>query len=108
MFLESNSIWFHKLIQLCQAKNLEIVISLTPVYDSYKKQREPDALMRRDSILNELTHSYNNIKLFDMENHGEFEVNDYLNENHLNARGAEKFTRTLDTFLSKTKLYFYD
>ncbi len=108
VFLESNSIWFHKLIQLCQAKNLEIVISLTPVYDSYKKQREPDALMRRDSILNELTHSYNNIKLFDMENNGEFEVNDYLNENHLNARGAEKFTRTLDTFLSKTKLYFYD
>jgi len=102
-FLDNSVGWFNKVLAYCDKKGIDVIIALTPVYDHYQKGRDPEVLKRRDSILKSVQQRYSDIRIFDQERSQEYHIYDYMNENHLNPRGAKKFTKKLDEFISSSK-----
>jgi hypothetical protein len=72
-----------------------------PLYKTYLEKRNPEMLMRRDSILNVIAMRYPNVRIFNKEADTiQFKVSDFNNHNHLNPKGAKKFTKELNTFIN--------
>ena len=100
-YLAETSDWLHKVLEICARRNIEVIITLTPVYsDYYANQIKKGVITRRDSILRRVLIKYPSTRIFDEERNTDFTVYDFLNENHLNPRGAEKFTKKLNFFIN--------
>ena len=83
-------------------KKLKVVITSLPMHKYYLKERNPNILKRRDSILDLVLKNYSNVKAFRKEEDTiQFTTRDYINHNHLNPRGAEKFTKELNSFIKE-------
>jgi len=98
-YLKNNSLWLDRILKYCENQNIEVIIALTPIYDHYEKSRDPNVLYRRDSVLKQKMAQYPKIKLFNEEKSTDYTIFDYANENHLNPRGAKKFSQKLNHFL---------
>ncbi len=96
-----NRQYFYKMIETVIADNKEVVITCTPTYTTYLNKRNPSILKRRDSILNDIHIKYPEVRFLNLEEDTiTFGVRDFINENHLNADGAEKFTKKLNEVLN--------
>ena len=100
-YLAYSASWLEKILAYCEEQQLEVVLALTPVYESYREVQDVTMIQRRDSVLNSVQQSYPQLHILDLEESPVFTVYDYMNENHLNPRGAQKFTKKLDEFLRK-------
>lgn len=101
LYLDFTTQWFSKVIDYCKANNLELIIAKTPTFENYREHQDPAILGRRDSIVARALSQNAHLSLFDQEESPDYLLTDYLNENHLNPRGAEKFTKKLDAFINK-------
>ncbi len=90
---KKNTIYLFEMLNYMQTKKLNVIICTVPLYKTYLKERNPNIVRRRDSILSLIKNKYSNILLLDKETDTlQFTVKDFLNENHLNPDGAAKFT----------------
>jgi hypothetical protein len=97
---EHNSDYFLNMIRELETMGMEVVVTTTPLYNSYKEKRNPNILKRRDSILEVVQRRYPRVRIFNCEaDCTEFTIKDFLNHNHLNRDGARKFAEKLDQFL---------
>ncbi len=97
----NNTPFFYSMIRTALANDKKVVIGSLPTYKTYLKERNPNILRRRDSILNDIQIKFPEVKFLNMESDSiTFGVKDYINENHLNARGAEKFTKQLNEVIN--------
>ena len=79
-----------------------MVLTSLPMHRYYLRGRNPNILRRRDSILELVLENYKNVRAFRKEEDTiHFKTSDYINHNHLNPRGAEKFTKELNTFIEE-------
>jgi len=85
-YLENSSKWFERILAYCMERELEVIISLTPVYGNFKEAIAPEVIQRRDSILKNALNKYPEVRVFNQEDSKE---------------GAEKFTKKLDAFLKR-------
>ncbi len=99
LFLHNTAL-LYKLLDYAQNKDLKVIICTMPLYRTYLDERNPDILRRRDSILKLLPIKYKNVKVFERENDTmHFITSDYINHNHLNPVGAEKFSKDLNEII---------
>lgn len=95
-----NSSYFLNMIKELETMGLDVIVTTTPLYNTYKDKRNPHILKRRDSILQVVEQRFPKVRIFNCEaDCTDFTVKDFLNHNHLNAEGARKFTEKLDHFL---------
>ena len=97
-----NTEFLFEMLDYTKKHNLNVVISTIPLYKTYLKARNPKILKRRDSILGVISEKYSNVRIFYKESDTiRFTTSDYVNQNHLNPRGAEKFSIELNEFIQK-------
>ena len=95
-----NSSYFLNMIKELETMGMEVIVTTTPLYKTYKEKRNLHILKRRDSILQAVEQRFPNVRIFNCEaDCAEFTVTDFLNYNHLNVEGARKFTEKLEYFL---------
>ncbi|MRT17770.1 hypothetical protein F3C99_12495 [Vitellibacter sp. q18] len=91
--LRKNSTYLFHMLDFMQQKNLTVIIATIPLYKTYVEKRKAPIVNRRDSILSIIKRKYKNVVILNEETDTlKFTVTDFLNENHLNPYGAEKFT----------------
>jgi hypothetical protein len=99
---EKNTEFLYKMLDYLAEKKLNVVITTLPMHRYYLINRNPNILRRRDSILKLVLKNYNNVRAFRKEEDSiNFKTIDFINHNHLNPRGAEKFTIELNTFIKE-------
>ncbi|GAB5400337.1 MAG: hypothetical protein Aureis2KO_19220 [Aureisphaera sp.] len=97
---KKNTALYFDILNYCKQKGYKVVVCKVPMYKTYHQRKNPDILRRRDSILELSQKQFDNITLFDLEQDTiNFEVNDFWNQSHLNPKGAEKYTKRLDSLL---------
>ena len=96
-----NTNFLFEMLAYSASENLKVVLCTMPLYKTYLAKRNPEMLRRRDSILNVISLKYSNVRIFNKEADTiQFKISDFNNHNHLNPRGAEKFTKSLNTFIN--------
>lgn len=98
-----NSAYFLTMLDYLQEEELEVIICTIPMYTTYFKQRNPEILHRRDSILDVIQKRYPNVRILDRETDTiNFNVKDFTNPSHMNPNGASKFTPILSELLESS------
>ncbi len=96
-----NTPFFYEMIETAQANKKNVVVTCLPLYKTYLNKRNIEILKRRDSVLNDIIIKFPDVKiLFTEQDTLTFRARDFINENHLNASGAEKFTKKLNQVLN--------
>jgi hypothetical protein len=95
---KKNTAYLLEMLEYAKAENLKVVVCTLPLYKTYLKERNPNIVRRRDSVLSVIKNKYNNVVLLNEEADTlNFTVKDFLNENHLNPDGAKKFTALVNS-----------
>jgi hypothetical protein len=99
---KKNTEFLYKMLDFLAEKKLNVVIATLPMHHYYLRNRNPDILKRRDSILELVLKNYNNVRADRKEEDSiTYTTSDFINHNHLNPRGAEKFTTELNAFIEE-------
>ena len=89
------------MINTCIQKNIIPIMISTPVYKSYYQSYLPAKEKWRKNYIHQFIEKYPSSIFLDYEQDSRFKVTDFKNEDHLNPKGAEKFSKILnDTLLS--------
>jgi hypothetical protein len=89
-FSEINLIYFYKILNLCKAKHIQLVILKTPLHPYYEKRVPAEYVSKYNEIVSE-----NKLKIIDFDN---ITFNDscFLPDGeHLSVKGADQVTRAL-------------
>jgi hypothetical protein len=92
--------WFLEIVNFCTRNNIELIITSTPTLQVYTHNIDPIIIKRRDSILRQTALKYSNVKLFNQEGNDLYKIEDFYDYNHLNSKGAEKFSKLLNKFIN--------
>jgi len=82
-------------LNVMRKKGIEVVFITTPVWRTYSKFLDQRILADNAGILAGLERKYG-YRYFDYGNDRRFGLSDFANNDHLNDRGARKFSRILD------------
>ena len=83
------------LIRAFKKKNVTPVLLTTPVFPTYSKFADEHRLLMNDSIINKLC-SENGCRYYNYFLDKRFIKTDFVDNDHLNFMGAEKFSRIID------------
>lgn len=95
-----NVAYFQEMLEYCKEEGLEVIICSPPTYSNFNKVRKQEVLKRRDSVLNTIKNSYNNVYFLQTETDTDFRSIHFRNENHLNSDGAKVFSAKLNAILN--------
>lgn len=88
------------IIDYCKKNNIELYFFSSPLYHTYLDSKIPEKEKRFKAYIKELISKYN-IHYYNFENSKKFTISDFSNEDHLNAIGAEKYSKTIDSILQR-------
>lgn len=88
------------LIEDCQSRQIKIVLITTPGLHFYYDHMDPIRYQRMQDNLNSLKVRYE-IPYFNYLKDPRFVPSDFANQDHLNTKGAEKFSKILDVEIIK-------
>ena len=87
-------------IKYLQAENIKIVLFASPTYTVHNKFRNPKYLSENRTVINKLCSDFS-IPYWDYSASNEFDLSDFYNNDHLNRKGAEKFSKMLNSRLNE-------
>ena len=97
-----NSEYLLQMLKTFESDNIRVILATTPLHGNYLRKRNSEILKRRDSMLNIIRDRFPEVSLLTLESDTLlFKTKDFLNQNHLNPRGAEKFTARLEQLLKE-------
>lgn len=89
------------LLSRLKQDNIAIYLVTTPVFSTYANHLDPEIIKRNHDIISRLQGKYQ-VSYFDYASDPRFQKDDFYDNDHLNTRGAEKFSRILEEdFLKK-------
>jgi len=88
------------IITYCKNNKIELYFFSSPLYVTYVKNKIPEKEIRFKNYINELIAKHH-INYHNFENSKKFKITDFSNEDHLNAIGAEKYSKTIDSIIHK-------
>jgi hypothetical protein len=101
---KENTVFLFKMLDDLESNKYNVIIATLPVYKTYVEYIDTSVVKRRDSILEVINKKYKNVSFLKEENDTTlFTVTDFINHNHLNPNGAEKFTKKLNTHINTLK-----
>lgn len=98
--LAENQRFLETMIQRLQTRNIRAVLLTTPAYKTYSAHLSSKLLETHSRIMTQLTQKYG-ISYFDFFTDSRFQLEDFEDNDHLNAAGAKKFSQLLDQEIIK-------
>lgn len=89
------------MLELCNKNHIRVVLVALPVYDTYQKGMRRDLMAYRTQWIESITRSDSTVSWFNFEAL-EYPVRYFINDDHLNSRGAELFTQKLNQLMFDT------
>lgn len=93
--VQSNLAVLGQMAELLKKKNIQMVLLVTPVYQTYARHVSPKNYETMMKGIEEVSNRYG-IKSYNYFHDGRFEVSDFSDNDHLNDRGAQKLSLLLD------------
>lgn len=93
---KENLNYMYKIFDLCKSHNVTVLLVRYPMDPKLYAGLDKTGLEEVDYYLSQFLQKYDNIKLMDYRDCNLFSYDEMYNANHLNPRGAEKFTRILN------------
>lgn len=95
---------FFEMLDYMKINELDVILCEAPMYKTYLEQRNPTILRRRDSVLKVAEKRYTNVSVVRFETDTtHFVVKDFIDQNHLNPKGGEKFSKKISEILLQKK-----
>lgn len=88
------------IIEYCKQNHIEIYFFSTPMYKTYIENEVVSKKIRVDTFIQNLILNYN-INYFNFEKSSKFNLKDFSNDDHLNAKGAEKYSKIIDSIITQ-------
>lgn len=100
-YIKSNEKLLKELISWCQTKEIRVVLISLPVYKSYYTNLNDSQLYKTLSFGKLMTQEFENCSYINMLDDGRFIKDDFFDADHLNAKGAKKFSSILNSLLTQ-------
>lgn len=91
-----------RMILFAQQRNIQVILYTPPAYHTYTDLVDKTQLASTIQVATEDTATYTNTRYLNFLSDARFTKPDFYDADHLNDRGAEKFTKLIDTILTKT------
>ena len=88
------------IVDLCQKNEVKVVLVMMPAYKSYVQHLNQNQLEKTISAAKFIDSKYSNCRFFNFLTDNQFKQSDFLDADHLNREGAEKFTILMDRLLT--------
>ena len=96
-----NSTYLLETIDNLVERDLNVVIFITPKHPLFHDRMNPIIVERRAQLLSSITARFPDVKILNREmDTVHFKTTDFRDHNHLNDKGAIKFTRMFDSLLN--------
>lgn len=98
--LDKNIEYLSTILTYCDEKDIKVILITTPTTDYYWKNLNPKQLSLMYSTIEETIKDYPNAKYFDFLKDPSFIYADFRDADHLNPKGAEKFSIKLNSIIN--------
>jgi len=95
-----NTEFLYSILDYLKGENIQPILCTLPLYKTYRASLNSQIIKRRDSIIVVIKRKYPEVVFIESERDSIFNIRDFNNFNHLNPRGAEKFTKKLNETLN--------
>ncbi len=96
-YVEENARAIESMIEAAVARNVKVALLYLPTIAEYSRRADPEKLARHRAVLEGLERKYpGHVVRKDYFNDSRFTHEDFSDADHLNVRGASKFSRLVD------------
>jgi hypothetical protein len=92
-----------EIFEICDSEGIEVTLVIFPLWKDYLDYLNPDKLKKMVRTCEELDILYENVDFYNFMQDERFVAYDFYDVDHLNDKGAKKFTIILDSLLIKQK-----
>jgi len=89
------------IIEICQKKNCQVILVITPVMQSYIENMDAWQWQKTQETVLELEKRHQNVRYFNFMADTQFVASDFGDADHLNPQGAKKLSKILDTIIKE-------
>lgn len=101
--VSQNKYYLGEIIKACKSKNIVPIILTTPVYKTYSENMKPDIWSISQKVIKNIQKDYG-VMYFNYLNDKRFTKEDFRDNDHLNPKGAEKFSKIINEEILKLVL----
>lgn len=101
-FFEENLKLVHEIIAIAKEKNAKVLFYTCPAYKTYTSQLNTEQLQTTINTIQSIQKANSNVSYFNFLNDSSFKAQDFYDADHLNEKGAEKFSKKIDSILIKS------
>ncbi|WPU95595.1 hypothetical protein SNE25_08670 [Mucilaginibacter sabulilitoris] len=88
------------IISYALQNHVKVLLYTSPAYKTYVQSLNRNHLNKTINVVKMLGNAYNNVFYFNWLNNKEFFATDFYDADHFDERGAQKFTREIDSVVS--------
>lgn len=92
----NNTEYLKRMIAKCKERGIKVVFVSTPCHQYYYEYYNPTQKRIVDSTYSALCSEFDNVKWLDFTTSDDYSIDEFSNVNHLNTKGAIKFTKMLN------------
>ena len=93
----------HLFAELCNQRNIKLILITTPIYRSYRENINAEQLNKTIETMDDFAAKHNNCYYINWIENPDFTANDYYDANHLNEIGAKKLSEKLVCYIDSIK-----
>ena len=102
-FFEENLAVVNEIISFAKNKNAKLIFYTSPAYKTYTSQLNQEQLKTTIATIQSIQKANSNISYFNFLNDSSFTAQNFCDADHLNEKGAEKFSKKMDSILISLK-----
>nr|WP_298656743.1 hypothetical protein [uncultured Flavobacterium sp.] len=91
----------HQFVLLAKKHDVKLVLVTCPAYSSYVHHLNPNQLHEMNRVVQNILKDTNHVMYYNSLTHPAFHASDFFDGDHLNDRGAKKFSLLLNTVLEE-------
>ncbi len=97
-----NTAYLYSMLDYLKEHHIQTIICSLPLYKTYRANLNPNIVRRRDSVVEVIRKKYPEVIFINVEKDTTtFKITDFNNANHLNFKGAEKFSKKLSEIVNQ-------
>ena len=100
---EYNKNYIDKMIKLCEARNVKLIFVTMPAFYTYRDNLNEEQLSISIDYMNSTAKNHDNVYYFNFLDNAQFTEDDYYDADHLNGKGAKKFTLMMDSLINEIR-----
>jgi hypothetical protein len=96
----------NNIFAFAKSKRIKVILVTAPAYQTYTEKLDPAQLNRTISLAKEMVDRNPEVSYFNLLNDASFKAGDFYDADHVNEKGALKFTRKVDSLIAISKLRY--